>query len=135
MSHDEGRFRTPLSRARGLGAAKSGVGAFIGQRGSAVALFFLLLWGVWAALRLAPLGYEDAAAWMRSPGHAAPLVLLLGAGFYHVQIGARIIIEDYVHAPALKTAALLANTYISLGAFVVAAISVLKVAFSVSGAA
>jgi succinate dehydrogenase / fumarate reductase membrane anchor subunit len=135
MSKDAGRFRTPLSRARGLGSAKSGVGEFMGQRASAMALCVLLLWGVWAALRLAPLGYEDAASWLRTPLHAAPLVLLFAVGFYHVQIGARVVIEDYVHAPGLKTAALLANLYLSLGAFVVAAMSVLKVAFSVSGAA
>jgi succinate dehydrogenase / fumarate reductase membrane anchor subunit len=135
MSKDAARFRTPLSRARGLGAAKSGVGEFIGQRSSAMALFVLLLWGVWAALHVAPLGYLDAAAWMRAPLHAAPLVLLFGVGFYHVQIGLRVVIEDYVHTPALKTAALLANFYLALGAFVVAAMSVLKVAFSVSGAA
>jgi len=39
-------FRTPLGRARGLGSAKHGVGDFIGQRVSAVALLFLAAWGV-----------------------------------------------------------------------------------------
>ncbi len=128
------RYRTPLSRARGLGSARSGVSGFIGQRASAMALVVLLLWGVWAALRLAPLGYEDAVGWMRSPAHAIPLVLLLGVGFYHVQFGIRTIIEDYVHTPIVKTSALLANVYLAVAAFAVAAISVLKVAFSISGA-
>jgi succinate dehydrogenase / fumarate reductase membrane anchor subunit len=123
-----------LSRARGLGSAKHGVGAFIGQRTSAVALLFLLLWGVWSALKLAPLGYEGAAAWLRSPIHAALLVLLLGSGFYHVHIGARVIIEDYVHTPLAKTGALLGNLFICAGGFALAAIAALKVAFSVSGA-
>jgi succinate dehydrogenase / fumarate reductase membrane anchor subunit len=128
-------YRTPLSRARGLGSAKHGVGHFIGQRASAVALLFLLLWGVWSALKLAPLGYEGAVAWLHSPLHAALLVLLLAAGFYHVRIGAQVIVEDYVHTPLVKAASLLANTFVCYGAFVLAALSVLKVAFSVSGAA
>jgi succinate dehydrogenase / fumarate reductase membrane anchor subunit len=127
-------YRTPLARARGLGAAHHGVGHFIGQRSSAAALMFLLLWGVWSALKLAPLGYEGAAAWVRSPVHAALLVLLLAAGFYHVRIGMQVIVEDYVHAPLTKTASLLANTFVCYGAFVLASLSVLKVAFSISGA-
>jgi succinate dehydrogenase / fumarate reductase membrane anchor subunit len=35
-------FRTPLARARGLGSAKSGVGHFIAQRVSALALVVLI---------------------------------------------------------------------------------------------
>jgi len=127
-------YRTPLARARGLGAAHRGVGHFIGQRASAVALIVLLLWGVWSALKLAPLGYEGAAAWLRAPLHAAPLVLLIVAGFYHVRIGAQVIIEDYVHTPLVRVASLLANTFVCYGAAVLAILSVLKVAFSVSGA-
>jgi succinate dehydrogenase / fumarate reductase membrane anchor subunit len=128
-------YRTPLSRARGLGSSHHGVGHFIGQRASAVALLFLLLWGVWSALKLAPLGYDGAVAWLHSPLHAAPLVLLLATGFYHVRIGAQVIIEDYVHTPLVKTASLLLSTFVCYGAFVLAALSVLKVAFSVTGAA
>jgi succinate dehydrogenase / fumarate reductase membrane anchor subunit len=127
-------YRTPLSRARGLGSAKDGVGHFIGQRASAVALLFLLLWGVWSALTLASLGYEGATGWLRSPVNAALLVLLLAAGFYHVRLGAQVIVEDYVHTQIAKTLVLLANTFLCYGAFVLAALSVLKVAFSVSGA-
>jgi succinate dehydrogenase / fumarate reductase membrane anchor subunit len=126
-------YRTPLGRARGLGSAHHGVGHFIGQRASAVALLFLLLWGVWSALKLAPLGYDGAAAWLHGPVHMALLVLLLAAGFYHVRIGAQVIIEDYVHQPLIKTAGLLANTFVCYGAAVLAILSVLKVAFSASG--
>jgi succinate dehydrogenase / fumarate reductase membrane anchor subunit len=135
MAGPQQGYRTPLSRARGLGSAHHGVGHFIGQRASAVALLFLLLWGVWSALKLAPLGYDGAASWLHSPLHAAPLVLLLAAGFYHVRIGAQVIIEDYVHTPLIKTASLLANTFLCYGAAVLAILSVLKVAFSAVGAA
>jgi succinate dehydrogenase / fumarate reductase membrane anchor subunit len=128
-------YRTPLGRARGLGSAHHGVGHFIGQRASAVALLFLLLWGVWSALKLASSGYDGAVGWLHSPVNAGILVLLLGAVFYHARLGVQVIIEDYVHTTLAKTLGLLANTFVCFGAFVLAALSVLKVAFSVIGAA
>ena len=135
MAGPQQGYRTPLSRARGLGASHHGVGHFIGQRGSAVALLFLLLWGVWSALKLAPLGYDGAVAWLHAPTHMAPLALLLAVGFFHARIGMQVIIEDYVHTPLLKTGSLLANTFVAYGAAVLAILSVLKVAFSAVGVA
>ncbi len=135
MAGPQQGYRTPLSRARGLGSAHHGVGHFIGQRASAVALLFLLLWGVWSALKLAPLGYDGAVAWLHAPTHMAPLALLLAVGFFHARIGMQVIIEDYVHQPLLKTGSLLLNTFVCYGAAVLAVLSVLKVAFSAAGVA
>ncbi len=134
MAGPQQGYRTPLSRARGLGAAHHGVGHFIGQRASGVALVVLLLWGVWSALKLAPLSYDGAVAWTRSPLHMAPLALLLAVGFFHARIGMQVIIEDYVHQPLLKTGSLLLNTFVAYGAAALATLSVLKVAFSAVGA-
>ena len=53
-------YRTPLGRVRGLGSAKHGVGHFIGQRVSALALIVLVLWGVYSALGLAQADYSGA---------------------------------------------------------------------------
>lgn len=134
MAVSKPEFRTPLRRARGLGAAKHGVGHFVGQRASAVALVILLLWGVWSALKLAPIGYSGAVLWLHGPVNSALLVLLLATGFYHVRLGMQVIVEDYVHTPLLKTAALLLNLFVCSAGFVLAALSVLKVAFGVAGA-
>jgi succinate dehydrogenase / fumarate reductase membrane anchor subunit len=46
------QFRTSLSRARGLGASRHGVGHFITERVSGIALIPLSLWGVFAALKV-----------------------------------------------------------------------------------
>jgi succinate dehydrogenase / fumarate reductase membrane anchor subunit len=102
-------YRTPLGRARGLGSAKHGVGHFIGQRVSAAALVFLVLWGVWSALRLAGADYAAAAAWLRSPVNATLCGLIAIAGFYHMHIGMGVIVEDYIHRPASKAVLLIAN--------------------------
>ena len=56
-----GSFKTPLKRARGLGASHSGVGGFIAERVTSIALVPLCLWAVWAAMAVAPTGYAGAA--------------------------------------------------------------------------
>ena len=121
-------FRTALGRARGLGSAKHGVGHFIGQRVSAVALILLALWGVGSALTLAKGGYDGARVWMASPVNAVLIALLAVAGFYHVQLGMRTIIEDYIQKPASKAALLILNAFVCLGGGALTLVCLLKVA-------
>ena len=122
-------YRTPLGRARGLGSAKTGVGHFIGQRVSAVALVFLVLWGVWSAFFLARAGdYESARQWLASPVNAALLVLTAAAAFYHMQLGMAVIVEDYVHKPASKALLLIANVFVCFAGAALTVVCLLKVA-------
>ena len=121
-------FRTPLGRARGLGSAKSGVAHFIGERVSSIALVPLLLWGVWSAVGLAGGGYDGALTWLRSPVNATLLVLLALTGFYHMQLGMRVIIEDYIARHATRAALLLLNLFVCCVAAVLTVLSILKVA-------
>lgn len=127
-------YRTPLRRARGLGSAKSGVGRYIGERVSAVALAPLSIWGLWSAVKLSRGGYAEATAWLRSPVNAALLVLLSAASLYHMQLGMRVIVEDYIHRPLTKTVLLLANAFLCWGLAAVALVAILKVAFGGGGA-
>ena len=120
-------YRTPLGRVRGLGSAKHGVGHFIGQRVSAVALIFLALWGVWSALKVAAGGYEGAGQWLASPVNATLLVLLVVTGLYHGQLGMQAVIEDYIARPITKTALLILNAFVGWGAAALAVVCVLKV--------
>jgi succinate dehydrogenase / fumarate reductase membrane anchor subunit len=122
-------YRTPLSRARGLGAAKHGVGSWIAERVSAVALVPLTLWGVFAVLRLAAGDYAFAVHWIAEPLNAVLMVLLLGIGFSHMQGGLKVVIEDYIHVTLTKTALLLLNLFVCGLAGALAIFSVLKVAF------
>jgi succinate dehydrogenase / fumarate reductase membrane anchor subunit len=123
-------IRTPLGRARGMGSAKHGVGHFIAQRTTAVALVVLVLWGVSAALGLSRGDYDDAVLWLHSPVNAGLLSLLAVAAFWHMQLGMRVIIEDYIEAPATKAALLLLNVLVGWGAGALTVVSLLKVALS-----
>jgi succinate dehydrogenase / fumarate reductase, membrane anchor subunit len=127
-------YRTPLGRARGLGSAKHGVGHFIGQRVSAVALVFLAVWGVWSAWTLAGGGYDGASIWLQSPVNAALLALLAAVAFYHMQLGMRTIVEDYIHRPATKAVLLIANAFVCFGGAALTIVCVLKVAFGAGAA-
>ena len=123
-------YRTSLSRARGLGAAGHGVGHWIGERVSSVALVPLVVWGVWSALSLARGDYDTAVQWLGSPVNAVLLVLLLAIGFWHMHAGMRVVIEDYLGRPLTRSAALLLNLFVcGLGA-ALAIFSVAKVAIT-----
>ncbi|HEX4181577.1 MAG TPA: succinate dehydrogenase, hydrophobic membrane anchor protein [Caulobacteraceae bacterium] len=122
-------YRTPLGRVRGLGSAKHGVGHFIGQRVSAVALIVLVLWGVYSALVLAGADFASASAWMRSPWHAVPLALFVGVALYHARLGIQIVIEDYIHKPLTRNALLILNVFVAWLGAAIGVFSILKVAF------
>jgi len=101
-------FRSPLSRARGLGSAKEGVAHWWAQRATAVALVPLSLWFVASVISLAGADRAAVAAWAGQPLPAVLLILLIAATFHHAQLGLQVVIEDYVHAEGVKLAAILA---------------------------
>ena len=121
-------FRTPLARARGLGAAKSGVGHFIGQRVSAVALLLLIPVFLWSIVALPGGGYEAAQAWLGSPLGALVMLLTLTAAFYHMRLGLQVVVEDYIHKPATKHVLLIANTLVAAGLWIAALYAVIMIA-------
>jgi succinate dehydrogenase / fumarate reductase membrane anchor subunit len=125
--------RSPLGRARGMGSSKHGVGHFIAQRVTAVALIFLVLWALASALTLANGDYEGATAWLRSPLNAALACLLAFAAFWHAQLGMRTIIEDYFARPATKAVCLILNVFVCWAAGALTILSILKVALSAGG--
>jgi succinate dehydrogenase / fumarate reductase membrane anchor subunit len=122
-------YRTALGRARGLGSAKSGVGHFLAERVSSVALILLTVWLAWAAITIARGGYGAAQGLLSSPVNAALAILLVVVGLYHAMIGMRVIIEDYIDRPTTKAALLLLNAFVGWGAAAVATVSLLKITF------
>ena len=126
-------IRTPLARARGMGSSKHGVGHFIAQRVTAIALLGLVLWAVVSAVALAHSDFDGATAWLRSPINAALASLTAIAAFWHMQLGMRTIIEDYLAKPGAKGLCLVLNVFVAWAGGAVTVVSILKVAFSSSG--
>ena len=91
----------PLARARGHGSAKEGVHHWYAQRASALLLIFLVGWLMYAMVKLAGADHATASSFISQPVNAAILSLLIVAMLYHAMLGLQVVIEDYVHNPAL----------------------------------
>jgi succinate dehydrogenase / fumarate reductase membrane anchor subunit len=122
-------YRTPLSRARGLGSAKHGAGHWISERVSSIALVPLTIWAAYGVIRLAAGDYGFAVHWVSDPVNATLLVLTFAVGFFHMQSGLRVVIEDYIHKTLTKSALLILNLFVCGLCAALAIFSILKVAF------
>ena len=122
-------LRSPLARARGLGAAHNGTHHWWIQRLTSIALLPLLLWFAISFASLAAADHAAASAWLRGPINAILMLALIAALFHHMQLGLQVVIEDYVHGHALKFVALIAIKYGTALLAIAAVFAVLKVAF------
>ncbi len=123
-------FRSPLGRVRGLGSAKEGVGHWLQQRVTAIALIPLSLWFLAQVIRLSADGdYAAFVGWVGVPGNTALLILLLGMLFHHAQLGLQVVLEDYVHNRGVKVASVLGVKFLALLLFVFSVVAVVRTAF------
>ena len=106
--HNKPTIMTPLKRARGLGAARSGIHHFWVQRVTALALIPLTVWFM-VALVIHVVGQDADAVriWLHQPITALVLAALMIALFWHAKLGVQTIIEDYVHCEGKKIFTLL----------------------------
>jgi succinate dehydrogenase / fumarate reductase membrane anchor subunit len=120
---------TPRRKVEGLGGGHHGAGVWLKERASSVALVILGVWGLWSATRIAGTGFDGAVEWLHAPINAVLMLLLVLTSLYHMHLGLRVVIEDYVHKPFGKGALLMLNLFLCLVLAAVAAFAVLKVAF------
>jgi succinate dehydrogenase / fumarate reductase membrane anchor subunit len=127
-------YRTPLARARGLGAAKHGAGHWISERVTSIALVPLTIWVAYAVIRLATGDYTTAVHWVADPLNATLLALTFAIAFFHMHAGMRVVVEDYIEKTASKSVLLILNLFVCGLAGALAIVSILKVAFTGAGA-
>jgi len=123
-------MRSMLGRARGLGAAKSGTAHWWAQRATAIALVPLALWFLFNVVGLIGAPRSAVAAWAASPIAATLLLALVAALFHHLQLGLQAVMEDYIRVERLRLAGLLLARGVTTLLALMAAISVLKLAFT-----
>lgn len=123
-------LRTPYAKVHGLGSAKSGTGHFWAQRLTAVALIPLGLWFLISIALHAGDGYDAFVAWLGSPFTAGGLILLIGAGFYHMSLGMQVVIEDYIHREATRVVLLILNKFWAAAAAIVSILAILRVSLA-----
>jgi succinate dehydrogenase membrane anchor subunit len=120
---------TPRNRVEGLGSTKTGTSEFWRQSVTAVALIPLTIWFVWSALHLVGAEQSEVIAFLARPVNTVLMLLFIGTALYHMMIGLRIIIEDYIHQPALKFALIILNSFFAWGVGAATAFALLKIAF------
>jgi succinate dehydrogenase / fumarate reductase membrane anchor subunit len=125
-------FETDKRRIEGTGSAHHGAGTWIKERVSALILIPLTIWGLWAGATLTNSGFEGAVFWLRRPLNAAPLAALLLIGLYHMQLGLRVVIEDYIHKPLTRGLLLFLNFAFCLALAFAAVAAIAKIAFKLA---
>ena len=121
-------LRTPLGRARGLGAAGGAEEWWI-TRLTSLALVPLGIWFVISILSRSGHGHADVVAWLHRPFAAIAMILFLGVTFHHTYTGLKNVVDDYVHAEAAKFAAIILIAFATAALAVVGIFAVLKIAF------
>jgi succinate dehydrogenase / fumarate reductase membrane anchor subunit len=99
------KYRSPISRARGLGSANDGLGHWWLQRLTAIGLIPLVMWFVISIVSLAGQDHTFVVTWLNSPLHGILLSIFLITSLYHANLGLQAIFEDYVQARWLQVSA------------------------------
>jgi succinate dehydrogenase / fumarate reductase, membrane anchor subunit len=126
-------LQTPLARVRGLGSAREGAEHWWHERASSVAILLLFVWLIVSLLRLPALDHRGVTEWLRDPLAAVPMLLLIAATFWHLQMGLKVIVEDYVHDEGSKFLSILLINFASVAGAAFAIFAVLKIAFAAVG--
>ncbi len=122
-------LRTPLSRVLGLGSAKDGTDHWWAQRVSGTALVLLGLWFAISLARLEGLAYGNVIEFVARPLNGVFMTLLCITVAYHSYLGIQVVIEDYVHEPALKVASLVLSRFVHVLVAAASVYSILRIGF------
>ena len=103
-----GNKGTAIGHVRGLGSAGEGSHHWMIQRFTAIGNLLTVLFLLVSLIILPDLSYPTVAEWISGPIPATAMALLLISVFWHARLGLQVMIEDYVHTPGNKFAAIAA---------------------------
>jgi succinate dehydrogenase / fumarate reductase membrane anchor subunit len=119
---------TPLAQARGFGSAGHGAGHWWHERLSSAACLLLYVWLLVSLLTLPALDHRGVTEWLKQPSAAVPMLLLVLATFWHLKMGLKVIVEDYVHEEGNRFLAILLIDFAAVAGAAFALFAVLKIA-------
>jgi len=90
-------FRTPVSKVKFLGSARSGTSHFISQRFTAVIMLLLIVWFIYIMLSIAAEPNAMIGIIAGSVLNLSVAILFIGSFLYHGYLGLQMILEDYLH--------------------------------------
>ena len=121
--------KTPLGQVLGLGSAKAGTEHWWHQRVTAIAGIPLVIFLIGFVLTHIGASRAEIIASLSNPIVAILLALTVVNLLWHMRLGLQVVIEDYVHTPARKFAALLFNTFFTVAMGAAALYAILKMSF------
>jgi succinate dehydrogenase / fumarate reductase membrane anchor subunit len=95
-------LRSNLSKAKGLGSAKSGTHHWLMQRLSALLLVVMFAWFLQFCYSISTKNIHQVFTSIKTPYNSCGLALFVLASLYHGMLGMQIIIEDYIHSIAVR---------------------------------
>ncbi len=81
---------------------RHGAGEWKAERLSSVVLIPLALWALWSGFSISGAGYDGALSWFSSPVNATLLAITLLISLWHMNMGCKVIVDDYIHAPTSR---------------------------------
>ena len=129
MVDHPGDLRTPLSRVRFLGSARTGTTEARLIHLTSVALVPLTLAFVWLMIDLLRKDYNGVRAELTRPVPAILLLAFIFAGIVHMELGMRSVIVDYIGGQS-RAWALAANTCFAALLALACLYATLRVAFT-----
>ena len=124
-------MRTPLGRVRNLGSSHSGTTDFWRQRLTAVAMVLLIVPVIVVVLMLVGSNQAGAKQIFSSVPIAIIMLLFIAASAWHMKIGMKVVIEDYVHNEKIKLACVMANNFFCIAVALASIYAILKMSSGV----
>lgn len=119
---------TANKKVTGLGSAHHGVGHYIKQRVTALAMLILIPLFLFQFLSSFTSGYAGVMAWLGSVFGAALTLFMVSAMVVHMRLGLQTVLEDYVGG-AVRKLALLLNSFFALALWLIAVYALIKIHF------
>ena len=83
-------------------SAHHGAGEWLAERFTSLALIPLTAWAVYAAWQMIGGGYDAAVAFVKMPLHMGLIALTVLIGAWHMYMGLKVIIDDYIGRPGTR---------------------------------
>jgi len=128
MSQISKGYRTPLGRVRALGSAHNGTDEAWRLRLTSLAMVPLTIAFVILVLTLLHMDYNHARAMLAAPFPAIIVLLFVLTGIYHMQIGMKSVIVDYLQGHAREWA-LIGNLFFAAAMGLACVYAVLRIGF------
>lgn len=119
---------TSIGKVRGLGSAHEGPHHWLLQRFTAIGNLVLGLFLAFSFAMLPSYDYAAVKEWIAQPLPATAVALFVISAFWHARLGLQVLIEDYVHTPGNKFAAIAALNLVAVGAGAFALFSIVRLA-------